>query len=83
MTIIKLPGPLFIVLENVNMIQCFPENEHCCLTWTSGDAPLALHGADAIAFITALESLDYVDATDLLVTEQEAALWVGTKYDID
>jgi hypothetical protein len=70
MTMIKIPGPRFIILENVNQVEYFPDINACCITWSSGDAPLALQGESAIAFITALERLDYVDATNLL-TEQE------------
>jgi hypothetical protein len=70
MTIIKIPGPRFIILENVNQVEVYPDIIACCITWASGDAPLALNGADAIAFITALERLDCIDASNLL-TEQE------------
>jgi hypothetical protein len=70
MTLIKIPGPRFIMLENINQVEYFPDINACCITWSSGDAPLALQGESAIAFITALERLECIDATNLL-TELE------------
>jgi hypothetical protein len=74
MTIIKIPGPRFIILESVNQVEYFPDINACCITWSSGDAPLALQGESAIAFITALERLDYVDATNLLTEQEDHAI---------
>ena len=33
-----------------------------CITWATGDAPTYLKGTEAIAFITAVEQCDVVDA---------------------
>jgi hypothetical protein len=83
MTIIKIPGPRWINLERVNQIKFGVEITWCRVYWASGDEPLELDRHEAIALITALESLDYVDASDLLATEQDGELWVGNEYDID
>jgi hypothetical protein len=83
MNLIKLPGPRWINLERVNQAFFFPDTETCRIEWATGDAPACLKGSDAIAFVTALDRVCYVDASDLLAMEQDGELWVGTEYDID
>jgi hypothetical protein len=61
MNLIKLPGPRFIILENVNMVDFSIGSETCCINWATGDAPLKLEGAEAVGFITALEQLTQID----------------------
>lgn len=83
MNLIKLPGPRFINLDRVNQVYFFADSETCRIEWATGDAAACLRGSDAIAFVTALDRVCYVDASDLLAQEQEAELWIGTEYDID
>lgn len=69
--LIKLPNARFINLDRVNMIDFEVTSGTACITWATGDAPLYLQGAQAIAFIAAVEHCDVVDAMDFYMSAAE------------
>lgn len=69
--LIKLPNARFINLDRVNMIDFEDFSETVRITWATGDAPTYLKGAEAIAFITAVEHSDVVDAMDFYMSAAE------------